>query len=317
MKHLFLTLLLALTATYTFAQNHRNEFGVQSDNDSYLGQGSDRYYTDGLYFYFRHALEVKNNDKLKNKVLGFDLGQKIFNPQSGSVPSANYIDRPFAGYLYAGASMNYLYKNESNFKIGAQLGVIGPASGGKEAQTWVHNNFGFYSPEGWQYQIKNNIVLNFSGEYNRFIARDTALDLSFASYANLGTGFTGAGAGFLFRLGLFNQLFNSASTQSSVIADNSVKPLVKHEFFLYYKPMANVIGYDATIQGGLFNKKNDSNSLEVTTDPQHFVLSNQVGVTYATKRWVIDASAIFHSKDTKYQRLSEAWGSVTVYYKFD
>lgn len=306
-----------MTATCTFAQNHRNEFGAQSDNDSYLGQGSDRYYTDGLYFYFRHALDVKAGDKLKNKVLGFDLGQKIFNPQSGAIPSVNYIDRPFAGYLYAGASMNYLYKNESNLKIGAQLGVIGPASGGRAAQTWVHNNFGFYAPNGWQYQIKNNVVVNFSGEYNKFIARDTAIDLSFASYANLGTGFTGAGVGLLFRLGVFNQLFNSASTQSSVIADNSVVPPNKHEFFLYFKPMANLIGYDATIQGGLFNKKNEAGSLEVTADPQRFVLSNQVGVTYATKRWVVDVAAIFHSKDTKYQQLSEAWGSATLYYKFD
>ena len=317
MKKIYLTLLFALTASYIFAQNHRNEFGIQSDNDSYLGQGSDRYYTDGLYFYFRHAMDVKNNSKLKNKVLGFDLGQKIFNPQSGYVPSTDFIDRPFAGYLYAGASMNYLYSNESNFKIGAQLGVTGPASGGETAQNWVHHHFGFYETGGWQYQIKNNIVLNFSGEYNKLIARDTALDLSFASYANLGTGFTGAGVGLLFRLGVFNQLFNSASTQSSVIADNSVKPLVKHEFFLYYKPMANIVGYDATIQGGLFNKKNEPGSLEVTADPQRFVLSNQIGVTYAANRWVIDAAAIFHTKDTKYQALSEAWGTVAVFYKFD
>ncbi|GAA4103784.1 lipid A deacylase LpxR family protein [Mucilaginibacter panaciglaebae] len=316
MKNIFLPLLLILSATCGFAQNHRDEFGIQSDNDSYLGQGSDRYYTDGLYFYFRHALDVKNNTDLQNKVLGFDLGQKIFNPQSGDVPSVNYIDRPFAGYLYAGASMNYLYKNEANLKLGVQIGIVGPASGAQEAQKWVHKNFGFYAPNGWQYQIKNDVELNLSGQYNRLIGRDTALDLSFTSYANLGTGITGAGAGVLLRLGVFNQLFNSASTQSSVIADNSITPLSKHEFFLYYKPMANVVGYDATIQGGLFSKK-DASNMEITADLQRFVFSNQIGVTYATKRWVIDAAATFHSKETPYMHLSEAWGSATVYYKFN
>jgi lipid A 3-O-deacylase len=316
MRNLYLTLLLFLTASGVFAQNHKDEFGIQSDNDSYLGQGSDRYYTDGLYFYFRHALDVKNDDKLMNKVLGFDLGQKIFNPQSGAVPSAAYVDRPFAGYLYAGASINYLYKNESNLKLGGQVGIIGPASGAKAAQTWVHNNFGFYAPDGWQYQIKNNLQVNLSAEYNKLIGRDTGLDLSFTSYGNVGTGFTGAGAGLLLRLGVFNQLFNSASTQSSVIADANVKPAVKHEFFLYYKPVANFVAYDATIQGGLFSKK-DNTSMEITADPKRFVLSNQVGVTYATKRWVIDAAAIFHSQETKTQQLSEAWGSVTLYYKFN
>jgi Uncharacterized protein conserved in bacteria len=316
MKNLLLSLLFVLTAACSFAQNHRDEFGIQSDNDSYLGQGSDRYYTDGLYFYFRHALDVKGNGDLQNKVLGFDLGQKIFNSQSGYVPSVSYVDRPFAGYLYAGASMNYLYKNESNLKLGARIGIVGPASGAEQAQTWVHKNFGFYAPTGWQYQIKNDAELNLSGEYNRLLARDTAIDLSFASYANLGTGITGAGVGVLLRLGVFNQLFNSASTQSSVIAGNSVAPLSKHEFFLYYKPMANVVGYDATIQGGLFSKK-DPGSMEITADPQRFVFSNRFGVTYANKRWVIDAAAIFHSKETSYQQLSEAWGSVTVYYKFN
>lgn len=316
MKNIFLCLLLTLAGNLTFAQNHRDEFGIQSDNDSYLGQGSDRYYTDGLYFYFRRALDIKNNDQLQNKVLGFDLGQKIFNPQSGYIPSVSYIDRPFAGYLYAGASMNYLYKNETNLKIGARIGIIGPASGGEQAQNWVHKNFGFYTPNGWQYQIKNNMELNLSAEYNRLLARDTAVDLSFASYASLGTAITGAGAGVLLRLGMFNQLFNSASTQSSVIAHNNIVALSKHEFFLYYKPMANLVGYDATIQGGLFSKK-DAASTEITAPIQRFVFSNQIGVTYATNRWIIDAAAIFHSKETTYMQLSEAWGSVTVYYKFN
>ncbi|TSJ38587.1 lipid A deacylase LpxR family protein [Mucilaginibacter corticis] len=316
MKKLFLPLLLIFSTTCALAQNHSEEFGIQSDNDSYLGQGNDRYYTDGLYFFFKHALDVKGSATLQNKVLGFDLGQKIFNPQSGSVPSADFVDRPFAGFLYAGANMNYLYKNESNLKIGAQVAIVGPASGGEAAQNFVHNNFGFYKTSGWQYQIKNDVELNLSGEYNKLIGRDSLVDLSFTSYGNLGTGITGAGAGLLFRIGLFNQLFNSASTGSSVIAGNAVLAH-KHEFFFYYRPTANFVGYDATIQGGLFSKHNDPNSLEITGTPQRFVLSNQVGFTYSTSRWLFDATAIFHSKDTKEMAHADQWGSATVYYKFN
>ncbi|WP_214071628.1 lipid A deacylase LpxR family protein [Mucilaginibacter sp. dw_454] len=316
MKRLFLPLILVLTATCTFAQNYRSEFGIQTDNDSYLGQGNDRYYTDGLYFYFNHALDVNGSSTLQNKVLGFELGQKIFNPQNGAIPSAAYVDRPFAGYLYAGASMNYLYKNESNLKFGAQMAVVGPASGGETAQNWVHDNFGFYHTAGWQYQIKNDVELNLSAEYNKLLGRTDGVDISFESYGNLGTGITGAGAGVLLRLGMFNQLFNSASTQSSVTA-STTQPTNKHEFFLYYKPMANFVGYDATIQGGLFNKHDDPNSLEITGNPERFVLSNQIGVTYSTSRWLFDAAAIIHSKDTKEMVHSDAWGSVTVYYKFN
>lgn len=318
MKKLFLPLLLIFSATCALAQTHSNEFGIQTDNDSYLGQGNDRYYTDGLFFFFRHALDVKGNDKLQNKVLGFELGQKIFNPQTGGLPTVNtlsYLDRPFAGYLYAGANMNYLYKNESNLKLGAQVAIVGPASGGETAQNWVHNNFGFYKTNGWQYQIKNDVELNLSGEYNKLIARDTSVDVSFTSYANLGTGFTGAGAGLMLRLGVFNKLFNSASTQSSVMANG--KGSTKHEFFFYYKPVLNFIGYDATVQGSLFRSHSDTTGMEVTGTPKRIMFSNQIGVNYSTKRWTFDATAIFHSKDTKEMAHSDQWGSVTALYRFN
>lgn len=317
MKKLILPLLLILTAGCAVAQNHKSEFGIQTDNDSYLAQGSDRYYTDGLFFFYHHALPVKGSTTLQNKVIGFELGQKIFNPRGGNVPSAAYVDRPFAGYLYIGSTMNYLFKNESNIKFGAQLGVVGPISGAEAAQTWVHKNFGFYTPAGWQYQIKNDVELNLSAEYNKFIVRDTAVDFSLQSYVNLGTGFTGAGVGALVRLGVFNQLFNSAATQSSVIADNSITPRVKHEFYLYYKPMLNVIGYDATVQGSLFRPNNDPASEEITLDPKRLMLSNQIGVTYTTNRWTFDAAATFHTRDVEQMVMSHSWGSVTAFYKFN
>jgi len=96
---LFLFLFGLLGTINAFAQSHSQEFGFQSDNDSYLGQGSDRYYTDGIFIYYRHALSVSGSE-LQNKVLGFELGQKIFNAQSGYVPSASYVDRPFAGRIH-------------------------------------------------------------------------------------------------------------------------------------------------------------------------------------------------------------------------
>src|ERR1700712_2860274 len=89
-----------------FAQQHGNEMGAQTDNDSYLLQGSDKYYTDGFFMYYRHAMDVSDNGKLENKVLGFEFGQKIFNPQSGSIANLqgvddrSLVDRPFAAYLY-------------------------------------------------------------------------------------------------------------------------------------------------------------------------------------------------------------------------
>ena len=244
MKLRALLLLACICCTaHLFAQSHSNEIGAQTDNDSYLLQGSDKYYTDGIFIYFNHALTVKNNGttSLRNKVLGFEAGQKIFNPQAGSIADyqgidqPSLIDRPFAAYLYAGATLNFLYKDESNLKLGVQVGIIGPGAYGKQIQTFVHDNFGFYHPTGWEYQIDNAAQVNLSAEYNKLVTRSESLDLSLTSYGHLGTGFTGAGVGPLFRLGDFNQLFNSVSTQSTAIKNETEQPLHKHEIFFYYQ----------------------------------------------------------------------------------
>ncbi len=306
-------LFLLACSTSLFAQNYTNQFGIQTDNDSYLLQGSDRYYTDGIFLYYNHALTPTGN--LSNKILGFEAGQKIFNPQSGYVPGPQYIDRPFAGYLYVGATLNLLYNNESSLKLEVQAGVVGPASQAEQTQTWVHKTFGFYTPGGWQYQIRNDAELNLSAAYNRLIARADWIDVSLASYVNLGNGFSGAGAGPLARLGVFNQLFGSVSTQSTISKSN-LSLMHSYELFFYYKPQFNYVAYDATIQGGLFDKHHDPTNMEITLDKEPFIFSQQLGVAFTANRFVFDIAAIFHTKDVKEMVQSHQWGSVTGTYRF-
>ncbi|RFZ85640.1 lipid A deacylase LpxR family protein [Mucilaginibacter terrenus] len=313
---LFALAVSLFAAAGAYAQTRSHEIGLQSDNDSFLAQGSDRYYTNGIFAYYRKALDASKNTSLANKVLGFEVGQKLFNPQSAAIPSTDYLDRPFAGYLYAGASLNLLYKNESALKLTARLGVVGPAAGGKGIQEFIHKTFGFYPPDGWQYQIRNDVEVNLSADYSKLIARGSWIDVSAATYANLGTGFISAGAGPLFRFGNFNQLFQSASTQSTASkGKNSL--LHEHEFFLYYKPQANVIGYDATIQGSIFKDHPEPGTMEITKNIRHFVFSNEVGANYVSGRFVYGLAAIFNTKDVKNVARSHQWGSATLLYRFN
>jgi lipid A 3-O-deacylase len=310
-----LCLLLSVAVSGAFAQNRTQEIGFRSDNDSFLAQGSDRYYTNGLFIFYRSGMDFKNPE-LANKVLGFEIGQKMYNPISGSVANASFVDRPFAAYLYIGANLNYLFKNESNFKVSLQTGIIGPAAKGKEVQNIIHKTFNFYELNGWQYQIRNSAQVNISLEYNRLLLRKEWFDLTATSYGNLGTGFTGAGIGPMVRLGDFNQLFNSSSTQSTATR-GSIAPLHKHELFLHYKPQFNYIAYDATVQGGL-SKMQDPGSLEITSTPKAAMLSQQVGVTYGGNRWIFDASATFNTKEVKTQIYNNhQWGSISVLYRFN
>lgn len=316
MKAFAVAILFIASCLAASAQSHSSEAGLRTDNDAYLFEGSDRYYTDGIFLFYRQALKTVNNTKLQNKVLGFELGQKIYNPLTANISSAGFIDRPFAGYLYAGSSLNLLYKDESNLKLDVQVGVIGPAAGGEGTQKFVHNAFDFYPVNGWKYQIKNAFQVNFSAEYNRLLARTGAFDVSVSAYGNLGTGFTGAGVGPLFRLGKLGQLFNSVSTQSTAIIKENAPQASKGEFFLHYKPQLNYVAYDATIQGGLFTKQ-PAGSLQVTSVPERVILTNQAGVSFVSKRWVIDYTANFPTKAVKDQRYTQQWASVSFIYRFN
>jgi hypothetical protein len=71
-KIFVITLLYVFKAVISNAQesSYKSEFGFISENDSYLAQGQDRYYTNGLFLKFRTALDQSalKNQKL-NKVI--------------------------------------------------------------------------------------------------------------------------------------------------------------------------------------------------------------------------------------------------------
>jgi len=307
--------ILLLSATFSTAQTYKNEFGFKSDNDSYLGQGSDRYYTNGLFISFRRALDQqKLKDGIEKKTYEISVAQKMFNPYSGYAPDPATQDRPFTGYLYAEGAMSWFYSDESIIRTSAQIGTTGKNSLGEAGQKLLHRVIGFYKPEGWDYQIKNQLALNLSAQYSKLLTRvaDNAVDFSFEGYANLGTTFSGAGAGILFRAGALNQLFNSAYTNAVIGNNAKTKALVKREFFFYAKPQLNVVAYDATIQGSLFN--NDS---PVTFGQKPIVFAQQLGVNYSSQRFTVDYSMIFKTKEIKSSARAHQWGSISMYYRFN
>jgi hypothetical protein len=76
--------------------------------------------------------------------------------------------------------------------------------------------------------------------------------------------------------------------------------------------MLNVVVYDATIAGGIFN--NDKGP--VTFNAKPLILSQELGLAYAKKRWTIDFSLIFRTKETKTMFYAHQYGSFDLYYRF-
>lgn len=316
MKHLLLALITTFLLTInSYGQTYKNEFGFRSDNDSYLAQGSDRYYTNGLFIHFRRAVNQQGlKEGLEKKIYEITVGQEIYNPYSGSAADPAQQDRPFAGYLYVGGASNWFYSKERVLKISANIGTTGPASLAEDGQKLLHNTIGFYELEGWDYQIKNALAVNVSAQYTRLLHRSSnqATDFSFEGYANAGTTFSGAGAGLLFRAGGLNQLFNSAYTNAVIGNNSKTKSLVKREVFFYAKPQINFVAYNATIQGNLFND-NDP----VTFDVKPFVFAQQIGFNYSSQRFTFDFGMLFKTKEIKSTAKAHQYGTISLFYRFN
>lgn len=318
----YIVILSFIKISNLYAQDYKNQFALTSDNDQYVNPNHDRYYTDGVFFNFTHALKHNTlHSSLAKKTLEFEFGQRIYNAYTASTNKLQpdpfvfkryRIDRPFTAYLFAGAALNLLYKNENALRLDAEVGTIGPAALGEQVQTGFHEFFGLYKARGWPYQLKNAPGINLKSDYKMFLYRNSGnwFDMAFNPTAWLGNTFTGASAGMQFRFGKIDKLFQSTMTNSRVSSDAGEQQT--HEFYFFTTPQINYVAYDATIEGGL----GLSDKGPVTFGIYHYVYQQQFGLEFASARWSANYIAYVRSREVKSTALGDQWASISLAYRF-
>ncbi len=175
---------------------------------------------------------------------GISIEHIGFTPSDFASPDIQIGDRPFAAAIMI-----------KSFKIDADtiasrriaqsliLGLIGPGAFGKEMQVEIHKITGNKIPRGWDNQIKNDVVLNYRLDYEKqFYRYKNIFTLNGQSTLQLGTLFTNVSLGLNTSIGLLNNPFAQTKKHSNF------------QFYLYSQPIISAVAYDATLQGGLFNK---------------------------------------------------------------
>ncbi|RVU02781.1 lipid A deacylase LpxR family protein [Mucilaginibacter limnophilus] len=314
MKRTFRLTLLAIifAAPITlFAQGYKSQISIKVENDQYINPKNDRYYTAGEFASYTRALDHSSDSSLVKKVLEIDGGQQIYNAYESNVADINLQDRPYTAYLYAGISLTKFYKNESALKLGGQLGIIGPLALGEEIQKGFHSLFGLHEVKGWEHQLNNEPGINLNADYKKLLYRTNGswFDITANPSAWLGNTFTGASAGMLFRIGQLGNLFESVSTNSRVSVDSKHQ---KHELFFFAVPQLHFVGYNATIQGGLFR----SDKGPLTFGIHHFVYVQQLGLQFASDRWSASAIAFIKSREVKSTAPGYQYGSISFAYRW-
>jgi hypothetical protein len=296
-----------------FGQNkHRHEIGIQNDNDVFLLFGQDRYYTNGIDFYFRKAMSLpRNSKKLENRTWSLNIGQKLYNAHSGSIDTIDRVDRPFTGYLYASGEIKWFFKNEDVLSFGSEVALIGPQALGEEVQESYHKFMNFYPVKGWEYQLNNAVGVDIRTSYSRFLFRSLSEKWDGFLNANLSLGLnnTRVGVGPSFRYGRFNRMFESAEMGGRLNSKNNNS---KNEVYVFYRPQINWVVYNSTIQGGMLIE----NKGPVTYDVMPFVLSQVIGLQWNSDRLGLNFNYTFNTKEIRSEAVPHQYGSLRLSYYF-
>jgi len=187
---------------------------------------------------------------------GLSIVQNLYTPSTTKTGGILFGDRPYAAYLYFGC---FKITNDpmKKFRLSSELdfGIIGPLSFGEWVQRSFHNVVPSNNePLGWEYQIQNDLVLNYQVTFDKGVLEQKWVNLNLVSSASLGTLYTNIEGGFNFRTGWMNPYFaNLGIAKRDKLKLNH---LHKAQCYIFVKGSGKLVGYDATLEGGLLNKTN-------------------------------------------------------------
>ncbi len=276
------------------------------DNDIF--SNTDYYYTNG----FRVELVVPGLNKSPvNKIFpasknidiefcGFSITQNIYTPTNPDTRDVLLGDRPFAAYLAIGQFREvYNLSKTIYFKSELNLGVLGPSSLGQQVQSSIHE----IEPIGWQNQISNDVVIDYRIQFKKGIYNNSLFDFNINANGNLGTLYNKVGGGFDLRFGHFTPFY---SGPLSIFEFEN--PGGHLQYWIFLKANGNIVAYDATLQGGMFNKENPY--IIMANDINQFVVNASIGFAIYYNNIGIEYEHFYLSPEFTEAR-HFGWGSIT------
>ena len=315
-KYTWFTIFLILLNTIAFSQEHKtyaNEIELVTDNDYFvIYNTSDRNYTYGLSGMFRWKA---NENGFLNKLFKNNLGQSFSVGLNIEAYTPNYrnddsnddeiIERPYAGWSYAEFHSNYIFE-KSYFRLGLEVGILGQASQAGAFQNYIHGHITGDELVDWSDQIPNQFGLNVVSSFAHEIYSVGFMDTYASVEASLGNIHTYLWPKLNFRLGKLNKINASVSTNNGLFSNND-----HAEWFINYGIGFKVNGYNATIQGNIF----DTNLTKPETQINHYIFTSHAGVQYSFKRFAAIFSMQFNTGEFDRTK-NHSYGSLKILYRF-
>jgi lipid A 3-O-deacylase len=300
--------MLIAGAQNVLQEAYAKEISFTTENDAYLFQHKDAYYTNGVFFAIRSAQEKKG----RKLIQGFELGQMIFTPKIRKTEGPSDIDRPYCGYLFLQYNQTRFTGKRSVLQLKAAFGEVGSASLGEDLQNGYHNLLGYGRFAGWQYQVQNAFGIDLGASYAHTLWEDSSwIKIMPVVQANLGMNFTNTKIGTYFCLGLFESNSNSALWNARIQA-KATATRKKYELYAYWYPQFIRQFYNATVSGGLFT---DKSANEVTGTIEPWMFQQNIGICYAAARWTTSFEYIYQTPEAVAQKTAQQYASIRVSYR--
>lgn len=282
-------------------------FRFSYDNDYFTA--TDKNYSQGINMVLAsNRLKVNPMNflllkpKLNNLVYGLAVEHLVFTPQNIGAAAIQKGDRPYAASIVINSFLVATDTiKESRISSALSLGFIGTTAFGKSMQVSIHESTGNIIPLGWHNQINNDFVVNYEVGYEKkLINFQNMMRLASVSKLNIGTLFTNASIGFNAVVGKINNPFSNTRSNN-------------FQLYFYTLPMVTLVGFDATLQGGFFNKES---VYEIPKDHINRVVGQlNFGLILQTKKWYLEYTRTKITREFVTNK-SAAWGGIKIGRKF-
>ncbi len=312
---------------------------VKIQNDVLKLRGdTDRYFTNGIKIAvhsrsFLRNLKVilarikdKSNPSAVAEMNSFAIGQNMYTPVDIRIRRPLFGDRPYAGHLYASIKRisSHLAKKQ-RITSELSLGVIGPWAQAEPVQKWWHGVVDYRQPEGWDYQIKNDIAINYYLKYEQSFSVLENLDFFeflLSVDANIGTLSNNIGIGSFLRFGHFNNYFaNEFGVKCSTdeIANFTQRSVgfqdLNHQknvqYFFFVTPTVKAVLDNSLLQGGLFSYK-DSPVRFTADEINRFYFESEYGIGLFIGGFGVTFSQVFRTAEFPDSNVLH-WGGISLY----
>jgi lipid A 3-O-deacylase len=288
----------------SIAFKQMSSFKFMYENDVFAGE--DQYYSQGVLFEYKDAFFERS--PFAKVLLRFDkqywqhdhgilIRQDVYTPKSIRNKVIDLDDRPYAAVFYASQFVNaYNFSHKAKITSRLDLGVIGPLGVGEQEQKFIHKQINDVQPIGWEHQISNSFIANYSVLCEKGFISTPFLDLTSAGGGMLGVLNTNTELGAILRVGKMRSFYKSRERKRGF------------EFYATVQGSARYVFNNAIIQGTFYTRSEHTLGW---SDLEPLVYRSHVGATLAFRKFSMSYYKYNITKEIK-KGLPHSWGSIQI-----